>query len=119
MHNTFKDLRVWKKSLELLRSVYQTTREYPEDEHFGLTKQIRRRVVSVLSNIAEGNSRFSKIEKGRFFEIAYGSIAELQVQLIISKELEFISSMEFQKLDHHIVEIRKMLSGLYKSQRKR
>lgn len=85
-----KNLEVWKKSIELVKDIYLITRDYPQDEKFGIISQMRRAAVSIPSNIAEGNARMSSKEASRFIDIAIGSIAELDTQIIISKELGFI-----------------------------
>lgn len=85
-----KDLEVWKKSIELVKIIYQKSDEFPKSESFGLTSQIRRAAVSIPSNLAEGNARSSSKETIHFIDIALGSLAEVETQLIIAKELGFI-----------------------------
>lgn len=104
-----KDLQVWKKSIELARNIYILTKSFPKEEMYGLTSQIRRAVVSISSNIAEGAARNSDKEFIHFLYIALGSLAELETQLIISKDIGYLD-----KLDIDLEEIRKMLLGLIK-----
>jgi four helix bundle protein len=95
--NTHKDLDVWKLGIELVKEVYILTRELPQNEQFGLVAQMRRCAVSIPSNIAEGAARNSKKEYLQFLYIALGSMSELETQLIISKELNFIDDSKVLK----------------------
>ena len=104
-----KDLDVWKKSIELVTEIYSITANFPNEEKYGIVSQIRRAAISVPSNIAEGCARFSDKENLRFLDIARGSLAELETQLIISKNLGFIDS---DNLIKKISTIAQMLSGL-------
>jgi len=108
-------LEVWKRSIELTKLVYQTTKEFPKEELYGITNQLRRSSVSIASNIAEGAARNSKNEFKQFLYFALGSLSELETQLIICKEINYITSEIFYKLENLFVEIRKMLLGLIKS----
>lgn len=87
----YKDLIVWQKSMELARIIYRLTSRFPRDEIFGLTNQIRRAVVSIPSNIAEGFGRGSDREFIHFLRIAKGSAAEVETQILISEELRYVS----------------------------
>ena len=111
--NTIKshyDLEVWKKSIELVKNTYSLTKCYPKDERFILVSQMRRSAISVSSNIAEGAGRRSPKEFANFLNIALGSIAELDTQFIISKELNYLENiLEIQK---QIKLIRIMISSL-------
>ena len=89
-----KDLEAWKEAINFVTKIYTITNNFPKSEIFGLTSQIRRCVVSVPSNIAEGCARFSDKETARFLDIALGSIAELETQLIISKNLNYIDNLD-------------------------
>ena len=91
MVRTHRDLDVWKKSIDLVTLIYKYTAEYPKDEVYGLTSQIRRCAVSIPSNIAEGSARTTRKDFSHFLAIALGSVAELETQLIISRKL-FIRS---------------------------
>jgi four helix bundle protein len=107
MHN-LKKLIIWNKSMELATSVYKVTANYPDDEKFGLTSQIRRSAVSVPSNIAEGAGRESDKDFARFLSIANGSSYELQTQLILSQLLELADESAINPLLDVISEIQKM-----------
>jgi len=111
---THKDLDVWKESLELVTQIYELTKRFPKDEIYGLTSQIRRSAVSIPANIAEGAARNSKKEFIQFLHIGLGSLAELETELIIAKNLNYLNDNDdniFIKLDI----IGKMLTGLIKS----
>lgn len=114
MHQ-FKELKVWQKSVELATDVYNSTKNFPSEEKFGLTSQIRRSVVSISSNIAEGAGRKSKKEFKLFLNYAYGSCSELETQLIISKNLGFINEGTIAQLSDSINEIQKMIYSLTNS----
>jgi four helix bundle protein len=109
-----KELEVWKESMDLVKKVYQITKTFPKDELYGLTSQIRRCAVSVPSNIAEGSARNSNKEYIRFLNISAGSLAELDTQLIISLELNYISQDKLCSLELKIEKIGRMLQGLIK-----
>jgi len=113
--NNHKDLNVWKDSIELVKNIYLITSKFPKNEIYGLTSQIRRSAVSIPSNLAEGAARQTKKEFSQFIFIALGSLSELETQLIISKEINFINDLEFNKINENIILIRKMLLGLNKS----
>ena len=112
---THKDLDVWKKSIELVTDIYHLTNDFPKEEIYGITSQIRRAAVSIPSNIAEGAARSSKKEFSHFLSISLGSLAELETQVIISKKLNIISEDNFKLLINNLTTIRKMLLGLKKS----
>ena len=116
---SYRDLDVWKKSLELAKEIYKTTNGFPAEEKFGLVNQMQRAAVSIPSNIAEGHARLATGEFMRFVSISLGSVAELETQLILSKELHFISKPIQDKLLLLLDEIGKMLLGLYKSLQKK
>ena len=114
MHR-FKNLEIWKRSVQLATSVYLVTSKFPECEKFGLTAQIRRSVVSLGSNIAEGAGRITNKDFKHFLSIAYGSSCELETQLIISKNLKLISEAEVDVLFNEIDELQKMIYSFSKS----
>jgi four helix bundle protein len=114
----FQNLRVWSKSVEVVKLVYQMSTHFPSSEKYGLVSQMRRASVSILSNIAEGNSRFKSKDRARFFEVAFSSTVELQAQIVLCFELKFIQEVDFQKLVNMTQEITKMLNGLHKHQLK-
>ncbi|HEX9805071.1 MAG TPA: four helix bundle protein [Candidatus Dojkabacteria bacterium] len=110
--NSFKDLIVWQKSIYLVKEIYKISKRFPDEERFGLTSQIRRSAVSIPSNIAEGRSRGSRKDFVRFLYVSLGSLSELETQLIIAKDLEFISSVEIEDIQNLIIELSKMLNRL-------
>lgn len=109
---SFFDLRVYKESKELVKSVYRLLAKFPKYETYALGDQLRRSVTSVPSNIAEGSGRFSVKEKIHFIEIAYGSLTEALCQLDIAHDLEYINDEEFDTEKERINVIGKQLSGL-------
>jgi len=106
---TCKDLKVWQKSIKLVTSTYKLTESFPDIEKFGLISQMRRASVSIPSNIAEGFARKNKKENAHFVSIAYASGTELDTQIIISKELNFVSEKDSQQLEKQLEKILKML----------
>jgi len=107
-----KDLDVWKRSVDLVTTIYKHSKNFPKDEIYGLTNQIRRAAVSVPSNIAEGAARKSSKEFVQYLYIALGSIAELETQILIGKNLNYLLEDEFNLFQKEITEIRKMILGL-------
>ncbi len=114
MHK-IEELKIWKKSMELPKSVYKICGELPSDERFGLISQIKRCAVSIPSNIAEGAGRNSKKEFAHLLSIANGSSYELQTQLMLSMELKLISEEKIKPILENIIEIQKMNYGFQKS----
>jgi four helix bundle protein len=112
---THKDLDVWKKSIDFVTHVYEVTKGYPKEELFGLVSQIRRASVSIPSNIAEGATRKGKIEFKHFLYIALASGSEIETQLIISGNLNYINIEKQTELLDELNTISKMLQGLIKS----
>ncbi len=110
-----KDLKVWIKGIELVKSIYEITNLFPSNEQFGLTSQMRRAAVSIPSNIAEGCGRNSDKELIHFLYISLGSATELETQIIISKDLGFLENEKSEQLQSLIFEIIKMTSSLIKS----
>ena len=108
----FKDLIVWQKSISLVEEVYKTLKTFPSEEKFALCDQIRRSSVSIPSNIAEGHYRESLKERIHFLSIARGSLAELETQLIISKNLGYLDLDNFEKFIYEIKGIGVMLVSL-------
>jgi four helix bundle protein len=111
----YKNLIVWQKSIILVKLIYQLTAKFPSEEKFGLVSQMRRAVVSVPSNIAEGQARRTTGDYIRFVSIAEGSLAELETQTIVSIELEFCNKNETEAIFSLMLEIRKMLNALRRS----
>ncbi|WP_147676792.1 four helix bundle protein [Algibacter pacificus] len=113
---SFEKLNVWIDSKELVKLIYILTKEFPSEERFGLTSQLRRAAVSVSSNLAEGTSRQTNKDKAHFSTIAYSSLMEVLNQIIISKELGFIKVSDYQVLRTEIEKIANKLNALRKSQ---
>lgn len=113
----FRDLTVWQRSMELATVVYRVTKEFPADERFGLTSQMRRAGVSVPSNIAEGHARHSTGEYIHALGIARGSLAELETQAELAHRLGMLSMVQQQELRELFLEIGRMLNGLVGSLR--
>jgi four helix bundle protein len=105
----FTKLEIWKRSHKLTLKIYKITKTFPKDELFGLTSQMRRSSSSMPTNIAEGCGRNTNPQLNRFLDFAAGSSSELQYQLILSKDLSYISEPEFRELHDEAVEIRKMI----------
>jgi four helix bundle protein len=106
---SYRDLIVWQKSIELVKEIYRLVRRFPKYETYGLADQLRRSSVSVPSNIAEGQARQHTKEFRQFLFTALGSISEVDTQIIIAKELNYISSNEAKQIETQIIEIKKML----------
>ena len=104
-----RDLIVWQKSMVLCKEVYKLTESFPQREIYALSSQMRRAVVSIPSNIAEGRSRASRKDYAHFLQMAYGSSSELETQLMISKDLAFCDNASYKKTQALNTEIAKML----------
>jgi four helix bundle protein len=107
-----RDLEVWKRSVDLVTTVYEVTKTFPKEERYGITNQIRRAAVSIPSNISEGAARRYDKEFVQFLYVSLGSISELETQIIISQHLKFLSSMDSIKIQNELSELRKMILGL-------
>jgi four helix bundle protein len=110
-----KDLKVWKDGIQLVKAVYLTTSGYPKEEMYGLTAQMRRAAVSVVSNIAEGAARQGNKEFIQFLYIALGSASELDTQIEVSGEIGFGDGQELHELQKNLETISKMIQGLIRS----
>jgi len=110
----FKKLNVWQKAHLLALGVYRATANFPRDELYGLTSQVRRACVSIPANIAEGCGREGEAEFGRFLQIALGSASELEYHLCLAFELKFLNDKEYELLDSQVVEVKRMLTALVK-----
>ena len=111
---TYKTLIVWQKSVDLVEYVYVLTRNFPDDEKFNLTSQVRRSAVSIPSNIAEGHGRNTNGDFSRFLKIAFASSSELETQLLIAFRLKMITQKEYDEVTDLLTYVRKMLSSLIK-----
>jgi len=115
MIRTHKDLEVWQKSIAFVTAIYKATDSFPNREIYGLTSQIRRSAVSIPSNIAEGATRKGKTEFKQFLYIALASGAELETQLIIGHNLNYLNKIQSEKLIDDLNTISRMIQGLIKS----
>lgn len=110
--NNYKELEVWKRSIKLAVKMYKLTAILPLEEKFRLVSQLRRCAVSIPSNIAEGSGRKSNKEFSQFLSIAYGSLCELDTQVIISMELGFLKNQDLEEIEKEVGELQKMLFAL-------
>jgi four helix bundle protein len=117
MGESFRDLAVWQRSIELTLAVYKLTSSFPESERFGLTNQLRRAAVSVASNISEGYGRSTRGEYVQFLGHARGSNSEVETQIVISKALGFGSTQMLQTAEGLCDEVGRMLGAMMKSLR--
>lgn len=108
--NSYKELTVWQKSYDLTRKIYTFTEHFPKKEDFSLTSQMRRCSLSIPSNIAEGYRRAHRKEFLQFLQIAYGSASELEVQLLLSKDINYLSDKNYNECNDLLTEILKMLN---------
>jgi four helix bundle protein len=115
MLKNYKDLKVWQKSYELCLKIYKITAKFPKEEKYGLTSQMRRSVVSIPSNIAEGYGRKTTLDYIRMLYISYGSVCELETQTLLAGDLDLIENGELSMLKKDIAEIERMLKALIKS----
>jgi four helix bundle protein len=112
---SFTGLHAWKQAHALVLMVYSATKTFPKEEMFGLTNQIRRAAVSISSNIAEGFSRTSIREKHQFYSIALGSLSEVQNQVLIAKDVDYLSRDIFHQHAEQTIVVSKLLRGLMRS----
>ncbi|MEX1255513.1 MAG: four helix bundle protein [Dehalococcoidia bacterium] len=112
---SYRDLEVWKRSIDLVEQIYRVSKSFPQSERFGLTSQIRRAAVSVPANIAEGAARTGTGEYLQFLSVASGSLAEVETLLTLAHRLELLAEQELSKLQERSAEIGRMLSGLKRS----
>jgi four helix bundle protein len=118
MANSYKDLRVWKQSVDLALEIYRHTQNFPNNELYGLTSQLRRAAVSVPSNIAEGKGRSSDKELILFLHHSRGSLLELETQVFIARELAYIEEPQAKQLLSQVEDLAKALNALINSLRK-
>jgi four helix bundle protein len=111
----YRDLIVWQRAMDLVEEVYTATKEFPKEELYGLTSQLRRAVVSIPSNIAEGQGRNSPKEFVQFLAIAYGSLREAETQILIAERLRYLDSQHVINLMNLAGEVGRLLNGLSKS----
>jgi len=113
----YRELKVWQLGVDIALEIYRLTADFPKSELYGLTSQIRRAAVSIASNIAEGHARKTQRELHRFLNIAKGSLAELETQLIIASELGFVDKQRIEKVLTMTDQESRMLSGLMRTLR--
>ena len=109
---SYKDLIVWQKSMLMVKDIYRITQRFPREEIYGLTSQIRRAAVSIPSNIAEGQARAGRAEFPNFLSIARGSLAEVETQLLIAADLQYLTADDLSAVLSVHTEIGKMLNSL-------
>ncbi|MBK7633381.1 MAG: four helix bundle protein [Saprospiraceae bacterium] len=110
----YKKLQIWERSHAIVLEIYKLSKEFPKEELYGLTSQLRRSSVSISSNIAEGCGRNSDAELAGFLVIAMGSAAEAEYQLLLAKDLGYMDDVIYKKLDDELNQIRKMLNAFIK-----
>lgn len=115
----FTDLKVWQESRKLVKTIYSLTYLFPKEELYGITSQIRRSAVSISSNIAEGFKRDTMKDKIHFYVMAHGSLTELQNQLILSNDLDFVNGRHYDDTMLLTERVDKMLSGLIRASKER
>ncbi len=111
---SFTDLLAWQESHKLVLLIYGLTKQFPKEELFGLTNQIRRASVSITSNIAEGFSRHSYKEKIQFYYIALGSVTEVQNQILIAKDISYVTPDDFNSVATLSITANKLINGMIK-----
>ena len=115
MGESYRDLIAWRKAMQLVREIYDATRLFPRDELYGLTSQLRRAAVSVPSNIAEGQARFSPKEFCHFLSQARGSLVEIETQILIAQDLGYLLPTKTRLLLQQAAELGRVLNGLIAS----
>jgi four helix bundle protein len=115
MAGSYRDLIAWQKSMVLAREIYRATRAFPSEERYGLTSQLRRAAVSVPSNIAEGQARYSRREFHHFLNNARGSLAEVETQILLASDLRHLAQEDADALLLRTSELGKILNGLIAS----
>ena len=114
MTRSFEDIMAWQKAHSFVLAVYKETKDFPEDERFGLTSQFRRAAVSIAANIAEGYKKLSKADKLRFFNISQGSLEECRYYCILSRDLGYINEQTFMFLSEKNSDASYMLNSYIK-----
>lgn len=113
----FKGLQVWRKAHQFVLDVYRHTRNFPDNERFGLTAHLRKSATSIPSNIAEGCGRDSERELAHFLNIAAGSVSESEYQLLLARDLEYLKPESHRQLDTQANEVKRMLNSFIKTLR--
>jgi four helix bundle protein len=115
MGKTYRDLIAWQKAMELVTEIYRTTRTFPKEEVYGLISQLRRAAVSIPSNIAEGQARYSHLEFQHFLRNARGFLVEVETQLLIARNLNYVSAEIAERLLARAAELGRILNALLDS----
>ncbi|MDP9269031.1 MAG: four helix bundle protein [Acidobacteriota bacterium] len=115
MAQSYKELVAWQKAIDLVVAIYKLTEGFPKHELYGLTSQLRRAAVSVPSNIAEGQARYSKREFVHFLRNSLGSLAEIETQLVICERLKYIDAEQLKRSEKQSAEIGRITNGLINS----
>jgi four helix bundle protein len=110
MHN-FRKLNIWTKSIVFVTNIYRLTKSFPKEEKFGLCSQVERAVVSIPSNIAEGSAKSSNKDFARFLEISLGSSFELESELLIARNLNYLNEENYIQIQRDLIELQKMIVG--------
>ena len=113
----FRELKVWEKGHRLTLEIYRITKQFPQEETYGLKSQIRRSSASIPTNVAEGCGRDSDAELARFLQIAMGSASELEYLVLLSKDLELIEEPDYESSTKDVVEVKQMLTSFIKKLR--
>jgi four helix bundle protein len=113
----FRQLKAWEKAHQLALAVYKATKSFPKEELYGLTSQIRRASMSIPTNIAEGCGRNTDADFARFLQMAMGSASETEYQILLSRDLVFLTTEEYEKLNMDVTEIKRMLTALLQTLR--
>jgi four helix bundle protein len=116
---SYRDLKAWQKAMELVREIYRVSRGFPKEELFGLMSQLRRAAVSIPSNIAEGHAKLSRKEYQHFLGNARGSLAEIETQILIARDLGYINEIDMNHVLNLSAEAGKVLNGLINSLREK
>jgi len=111
---SFTDLKAWQEAHKLVLLIYQITKNFPRDEKFGLIDQIRRAAISISSNIAEGFSKESRLDKKRFYYQSLGSLTELQNQLLVAKDVDYLEKSRFNEIATQTISVSKLTNALIK-----
>jgi four helix bundle protein len=115
MGQSYRDLIAWQKSIDLVTEIYRVTQRFPREELYGLSNQLRRAAVSIPSNIAEGQARFSSKEFHHFLATARGSLVEIETQVIIAEKLKYLEPAACQSILEQTAELGRILNGLIAS----
>jgi four helix bundle protein len=112
---SYQELTVWQKGMDLVVAIYEVTKQFPQSEAFGLTNQVRRAAVSIPSNIAEGQGRRAPQDFMRFLNIAYGSLQEVETQLMLAQRLSYIDKTTEMQILNQCADVARLLNGLRRS----